>query len=194
MGDAENNGGATTGVRWWFQYVIVPLVGAGGVTGIILAIVSMYHSSPNPVNSSSLNQAPAPVQPTPAPQPAPAVTIRLALRCDPPPPPKNEAGQLLELTEFWKRATVRFPGNGETVSLKCDIATGPNDDVEKATFTATGPEQYSIEGYESLQYLTIQPISFPATGSGTLDVENRSRFVIAIGQTPLSHTMFLQPE
>jgi hypothetical protein len=93
-----------------------------------------------------------------------------------------------------KRAIIRFLDNGKAVSLECDIASGPNDDLKRATFTAAGPEQYSIEGYESFQYLTMQPFSFPTIGNGTLEVENGGRFGVANGATAQDHTMFLQPE
>ena len=50
-----------TGPRWWIRYVIIPLIGGGGLVGLLVTLHSK--SSPPPTD---LNRTPASV--TPAPQ------------------------------------------------------------------------------------------------------------------------------
>ena len=58
-----------SGYKWWIRYVLVPMIGGGGIVGLIIAYMNLAHESPKlqPVAPTSRQQT---VEPSPAPSPA----------------------------------------------------------------------------------------------------------------------------
>ena len=54
---------AETGARWWIRYVVVPLIGGGGVVAIVVALVQKSDPVPHPrqPTASQATPSPAPV-------------------------------------------------------------------------------------------------------------------------------------
>ncbi len=77
---AEKKSDSETGWRWWLRYVIVPLIGSGGVVAIVVALIMSRgnHSGSNALQSERdqkeysqiVNHSPTPT-PTAVVQPAP---------------------------------------------------------------------------------------------------------------------------
>ena len=44
-----------TGLKWWLRYVVVPLVGSGGIVALIVAFLNRPAAPPNPQNPVSAN-------------------------------------------------------------------------------------------------------------------------------------------
>jgi hypothetical protein len=60
MADSEQ------GLKWWLRYIIVPLIGGGGIIGIVIAIISRPQFPQNTVPpDATINQEPALISGTP---------------------------------------------------------------------------------------------------------------------------------
>jgi hypothetical protein len=58
MGEIES------GFKWWMRYVIVPIIGGGGIIAIVIAVIDRTQSSPAGTKSGIVRQELPPLQPT----------------------------------------------------------------------------------------------------------------------------------
>jgi hypothetical protein len=56
--------GTETGIKWWMRYVVVPILGGGGIIAMIIAVIQRPTPSGLPVVSQPLNRIPTVAEPS----------------------------------------------------------------------------------------------------------------------------------
>jgi hypothetical protein len=170
------------GAKWWFRYVIVPIIGGGGAIAIITAMIEHPSESTRPAITEQASH------PTPydnQPQPQPPFKFRLAYD------PKSIKSISQDVTYFLISVYI---DDREAGTMEGD---GSGDiDSEEVRVAKLGNHRYNVLGTVVSKGGTNEALQIRVKGQGTIYVQDGAEFMIEVDKrnTKLTHEAILRLE
>jgi hypothetical protein len=146
-----------TGIRWWLRYVVVPIIGGGGIVAIVVALIQKPREPAHPAQETSVSAASVPTS-------SPIQSLEFYATGG------NSVGPQSESIEATDGQTVVFHWRVVRVSgglmLVCDGKPPKRDNASHSLSKAEVEEAEKIDRYTI--HLYKQEVDLPNSGASSL--------------------------